>query len=96
MCEHSKTLKTVEGVKKIESKQLANCTDCNLSVNLWLCLHCGYLGCGRKYYDGSGGNNHAVDHGKATGHSVVDKMGTITPEGKASVHCYTCDDEIID
>lgn len=23
-------------------------------------------------------------------------MGTITPEGKASVHCYTCDDDVID
>ena len=23
-------------------------------------------------------------------------MGTITPEGEASVHCYKCDDEVID
>ena len=23
-------------------------------------------------------------------------MGTITPEGAASVHCYKCDDEVID
>lgn len=23
-------------------------------------------------------------------------MGTITPEGNASIHCYTCDDEVLD
>jgi len=23
-------------------------------------------------------------------------MGTITPEGAASVHCYACDDEVVD
>lgn len=77
-------------------KELAHCNECDLSTNLWLCLHCGHLGCGRKYYDGSGGNNHAVDHGKDKGHPVVVKMGTITPEGGASIHCYACDDEILD
>lgn len=24
------------------------------------------------------------------------KIGTITPEGKASIHCYKCDDEVLD
>jgi ubiquitin carboxyl-terminal hydrolase 5/13 len=24
------------------------------------------------------------------------KLGTITSDGKASVHCYACDDEVID
>jgi len=27
---------------------------------------------------------------------VVCKMGTITAEGKADVHCYKCDDEVVD
>ena len=31
-----------------------------------------------------------------TSHSVVVKMGTITPEGSASVYCYSCDDEVKD
>ncbi len=95
-CDHSKDLQIEEGAGPIAGKELAHCNGCALSTNLWLCLHCGYLGCGRKYYDGSGGNNHAVDHGKETGHSVVVKMGTITPEGSASIHCYKCDDEILD
>lgn len=67
-----------------------------MSVNLWLCLSCGYLGCGRKYHDGTGGNNHAVDHSKLNKHGVVVKLGTITPEGTASVYCYTCDEEVVD
>ena len=33
---------------KIEGNELAHCGDCALSSNLWLCLTCGYLGCGRK------------------------------------------------
>lgn len=24
------------------------------------------------------------------------KIGTITPEGKASIHCYHCDNEVLD
>ena len=64
--------------------------------NLWLCLTCGHLGCGRKNYDGSGGNNHGVEHFENTGHGVNVKIGTITPEGKASIHCYKCDEEVLD
>jgi len=34
-------------------------------------------------------------HYKETNHSLVVKLGTITSSG-ASVHCYSCDDEVID
>lgn len=43
---------------------LQKCRSCHLSSNLWLCLYCGHVGCGRSVYDGSGGNNHAIDHAK--------------------------------
>lgn len=69
---------------------LAKCNSCDLSNNLWLCLHCGTLSCGRKNYDESGGNGHGIEHYNSTKHSLVVKLGTITPEGGASVHCYTC------
>lgn len=59
-------------------------------------MACGHLGCGRKNYDGTGGNNHAVDHAKQSHHPVVCKLGTITPQGTASIHCYDCDDEVLD
>ena len=61
-----------------------------------MCLTCGNLGCGRKNYDGSGGNNHGVEHYEKTDHCVNVKIGTIKPEGKASIHCYKCDNEVLD
>ena len=82
--------------KKVTNEALAKCDDCEIKCNLWLSMHDGHLGCGRRNWDGSGANNHAVDHGKATGHNVVCKMGTITPEGNASIYCYKCDDDVMD
>lgn len=84
------------GATKIATKALAHCADCALKSNLWLCLQCGNLGCGRKNWDGSGGNNHGVEHWEKTGHCISVKLGTITAEGKASIHCYKCDLEILD
>lgn len=64
---------------------------CDISTNLWLCLTCGSTGCARKNWDGSGGNNHGVEHYNETKHPLVVKLGTINAEGNASVNCYTCD-----
>lgn len=64
---------------------MKHCASCELSNNLWFCLTCGALGCGRQNWDGTGGKGHALDHSKATGHSIVVKMGTITPDGNASL-----------
>lgn len=47
-------------------------------------------------YDGSGGNNHAVDHAKTSNHNLVVKLGTITSDGKADIFCYKCDDDVVD
>lgn len=80
----------------INAKSMAKCAKCDLNSNLWLCMHCGHLGCGRRYYDGTGGNNHGVEHWEETGHGVALKLGTITPEGGASIHCYKCDDDVLD
>ena len=81
-CEHTLTLQQENNIK-IASKLLAHCQNCNLSSNLWLCLTCGALSCGRKNYDGTGGNGHAIEHFKSTSHPLVVKTGTITPEGDA-------------
>ncbi len=74
----------------------SHCCDCNLQENLWLCLICGNLGCGRRQYDGSGGNNHAIEHFNTTQHPVCVKLGTITPEGTADLYCYAHDDAVLD
>ncbi|KNZ44762.1 hypothetical protein VP01_885g6 [Puccinia sorghi] len=70
----------------------ATCHACELSSNLWLCLQCGSLGCGRPQYGGTGGNGHALQHYGQTGHCVNVKLGTITAEGTADLYCYSCDD----
>ncbi|KAJ1729080.1 ubiquitin C-terminal hydrolase Ubp14 [Coemansia biformis] len=75
-----------------ELAALRQCSACDKRDNLWLCLTCGHAGCGRRQYDGSGGNNHGVEHFQQTGHLVSVKLGTITPEGTADAYCYSCDD----
>ncbi|KAJ2784668.1 ubiquitin C-terminal hydrolase Ubp14 [Coemansia javaensis] len=78
--------------------QLQRCAGagCDKRDNLWLCLTCGHAGCGRRQYDGSGGNNHGVEHYERTGHPVSIKLGTITPEGTGDAYCYACDDNRMD
>lgn len=49
--------------------------------NLWLNMTDGAILCGRRYFDGSGGNNHAVEHYRETGYPLAVKLGTITPDG---------------
>ncbi|GAB5587621.1 ubiquitin C-terminal hydrolase Ubp14 [Umbelopsis nana] len=94
-CEHTLCLEQ-EPAKQLESQQLAHCSECDLRENLWLCLTCGTLGCGRRQYDGSGGNNHGLEHFEKTGHAVCCKLGTITPEGTADIYCYSCNDARLD
>jgi len=69
---------------------------CDLKENLWLCLQCGNLGCGRAQFGGSGGNSHGVKHTELTSHAVAVKLGSITPEGTADIYCYACNEERTD
>ncbi|KAG2184162.1 hypothetical protein INT44_009177 [Umbelopsis vinacea] len=94
-CEHTLCLEQ-DAPKQLESQQLAHCSECDLRENLWLCFTCGSLGCGRRQYDGSGGNNHGLEHFEKTGHAVCCKLGTITPEGTADIYCYKCNDARLD
>lgn len=94
-CEHILTL--LQGPpRQIESQNLGHCSKCDLKENLWLCLECGNLGCGRAQFGGVGGNSHALAHYKESAHGVAVKLGSITPEGTADVYCYTCDEERVD
>ncbi len=113
VCEHSLCI-TQEPIEKSREKAHLSiffyflfldeskcCTQCNLESNLWMCLTCGALGCGRKQFDGSGGNGHALDHFKSSGHPVAIKLGTILYRGlslplEADLYCYACDDAVID
>lgn len=59
------------------------CYACDMTSNLWLNLSTGVIGCGRKLWDGSGGNGHALQHYEETGskYPLSVKLGTITPSG---------------
>ena len=89
----------------------SQCTYCDLTSNLWLCLTCGLANCGRQQFGGIGGNGHALKHYQETGHGMGVKLGTITPEGTAGeyhalqsecavliqdIYCYICDDAKLD
>ena len=65
-----------------------------MSTNLWICLECGNLGCGRKYFDGTGGNGHGISHFEKTNHAVSIKFGTISKDSNPSSYCYVCNDEV--
>ncbi|KAL0984715.1 hypothetical protein UPYG_G00145770 [Umbra pygmaea] len=71
------------------------CEVCDLQENLWMNLTDGRVFCGRRYFDGSGGNNHALLHFQQTGHPLAVKLGTITPGG-ADVYSYDEDDMVLD
>ncbi|KAL7815148.1 ubiquitinyl hydrolase [Trichoderma gracile] len=94
-CEHILTLQQ-HPPRKIEQGELGHCSGCDLRENLWLCLECGNLGCGRKQMGGVDGNSHALGHANESGHGVAVKLGSITPEGTADIYCYRCDEERID
>ena len=75
---------------------LGHCSMCDLKENLWLCLQCGNLGCGRAQFGGVGGNSHGLKHADETMHPLAVKLGSITPEGTADVYCYQCNEERVD
>ncbi|XP_049543524.1 ubiquitin carboxyl-terminal hydrolase 5 isoform X2 [Anopheles darlingi] len=72
------------------------CEKCDLTSNLWLNLTDGSIMCGRKFFDGSGGNDHAVNHYKETSYPLAVKLGTITADGKGDVYSYSEDDMVED
>lgn len=46
------------------------CSKCDKTDNLWMNLSDGTVLCGRKFFDGTGGNNHALEHYQATSMNI--------------------------
>lgn len=67
---------------------------CDKQENLWLNLSDGFIGCGRKNWDGTGGCGAALDHYAETGgiYPLSVKLGTITAEG-GDVYSYAPDED---
>lgn len=94
---HAENLKQIQNPPKIPPCGW-KCQFCDLTTNLWLNLTDGVIACGRRFFDGTGGNNHAVDHYKEGGGGgpLAVKLGTITRDGKADVFSYEEDDMVLD
>ena len=78
------------GVKISPNPSDWKCEASGDNENLWLNLSDGYIGGGRKNWDGSGGSNGALDHFKETGekYPLVVKLGTITQDTNTA-DCYS-------
>nr|GMD13115.1 ubiquitin carboxyl-terminal hydrolase 14-like isoform X1 [Ipomoea batatas] len=73
------------------------CSKCDKTENLWLNLTDGTILCGRRNWDGRGGNDHAVNHYRETGYPLAVKLGTITADLEgADVYSYPEDDSVVD
>jgi len=66
------------------------CEISGATENLWLNLSDGFVGGGRKNWDGSGGSNGALDHYAETGkaYPLAVKLGTITGDPRTA-DCYS-------
>lgn len=95
---YAKDLVQLPPLKKISPNPKDwRCEKSGDTQNLWLNLSDGFIGGGRKNWDGSGGSNGALDHFKeeqAKGNffPLVVKLGTITPNG-ADVYSYAPDED---
>ncbi|XP_014223502.1 ubiquitin carboxyl-terminal hydrolase 5 [Trichogramma pretiosum] len=93
---HTNLLQLNNGKKIPPSGWKCENINCDLTNNLWLNLTDGSILCGRKFYDGTGGNDHAVEHYKNTNYPLAVKLGTISRDGKADVYSYDEDDMVED
>lgn len=71
---HAENLKQLDNGVKIPPTGW-KCSECDMTQNLWLNLTDGSILCGRKFFDGSGGNNHAVEHYAKCGFPLAVKLG---------------------
>uniref|UniRef100_A0A8C4IZ42 Ubiquitin carboxyl-terminal hydrolase 13 n=1 Tax=Dicentrarchus labrax TaxID=13489 RepID=A0A8C4IZ42_DICLA len=71
------------------------CQKCEMRENLWLNLTDGAVLCGKWFFDGSGGNGHALEHYRATNYPLAVKLDTITPDG-ADIYSFEEEEAVLD
>ena len=91
-CEHALNLQQ----SFYRKGDLSRCELCGLKENLWICLHCGNIGCGRQQFGSTlPGNSHALEHFSNTGHPVAVKLGSLSSDENGNdCYCYQCNDEV--
>ncbi|KFV85945.1 Ubiquitin carboxyl-terminal hydrolase 13, partial [Struthio camelus australis] len=91
---HAKTLVQLDNGVRIPPSGW-KCSKCDLRENLWLNLTDGSVLCGKWFFDGTGGNGHALEHYKEMGYPLAVKLGTITPDG-ADVYSFDEEEPVLD
>ncbi|XP_077440105.1 ubiquitin carboxyl-terminal hydrolase 13 isoform X2 [Vanacampus margaritifer] len=91
---HARSLRQLDNEVRIPPSGW-KCQKCEMRENLWLNLTDGAMLCGKWFFDGSGGNGHALDHYKETKHPLAVKLDTITPDG-ADVYSFEEEEAVID
>ncbi|XP_054646005.1 ubiquitin carboxyl-terminal hydrolase 13 isoform X6 [Dunckerocampus dactyliophorus] len=91
---HARSLRQLDNGVRIPPSGW-KCQKCEMRDNLWLNLTDGAVLCGKWFFDGSGGNGHALDHYKETSHPLAVKLDTITPDG-ADVYSFEEEEAVLD
>ncbi|XP_063057989.1 ubiquitin carboxyl-terminal hydrolase 13 [Engraulis encrasicolus] len=91
---HARSLRQLDNAVRIPPSGW-KCSKCELRENLWLNLTDGSVLCGKWFFDGSGGNGHALDHYRETNYPLAVKMDTITPDG-ADIYSFEEEEAVLD
>uniref|UniRef100_A0A672M724 Ubiquitin carboxyl-terminal hydrolase n=2 Tax=Sinocyclocheilus grahami TaxID=75366 RepID=A0A672M724_SINGR len=91
---HARSLRQQENGVRIPPSGW-KCAKCEMRENLWLNLTDGSVLCGKWFFDGSGGNGHALEHYKETNFPLAVKLDTITPDG-ADVYSFDEEEAVLD
>uniref|UniRef100_A0A8D0CP09 Ubiquitin carboxyl-terminal hydrolase 13 n=1 Tax=Sander lucioperca TaxID=283035 RepID=A0A8D0CP09_SANLU len=91
---HARSLRQLDNGVRIPPSGW-KCQKCEMRENLWLNLTDGAVLCGKWFFDGSGGNGHALDHYKETKYPLAVKLDTITPDG-ADVYSFEEEEAVLD
>eukprot|EP00939_MAST-03C_sp_MAST-3C-sp1_P000424 g424.t1 len=79
-CQHASSIDLQTSLKKLTNPVKWKCNSCTKTDDIWLCVTCGRIGCGRKH------GGHAKDHFLKKNHPVVLSFGM------KAFYCYACED----
>uniref|UniRef100_A0A668ASW4 Ubiquitin carboxyl-terminal hydrolase n=1 Tax=Myripristis murdjan TaxID=586833 RepID=A0A668ASW4_9TELE len=91
---HARSLRQLDNGVKIPPSGW-KCQKCEMRENLWLNLTDGAVLCGKWFFDGSGGNGHALEHYRETNFPLAVKLDTINPDG-ADVYSFEEEEAVLD
>ena len=96
-CEHTLTFTNEVPFFHSDSKEKDIClvnTCTRNNKDLWICYHCGFIGCGKSQYDNTGGNDHYYEHSLCNSHPLAIRLNTLSIDNKISLKCLSCNMDV--